>query len=426
VVDAVITDKKGSHITDLSPSEFHVFEDNVEQAIKSVSRESADATRPLYPAHTVLVFGRMDSSELIYVRDKVGKFVTDYASPSHVIAIVNYLDAGNIRVMQTFTADPARLKQALTGLKSTGVVAESTTPDHANEVFSGAPAQSPFRDTGETTDFTGRSLLAGIRNLAKSLGAMPGRKAMVLLAPTFDYNLQPHDFPSTVEACNKANVAVYTLDIRGNSNSLIQNNLEPLVNDTGGFMDNVPNDAPRALQRIAQEQEDRYVITYAPPKSADEICHRVKVKINRTDATVRGRTEYCLFKPNDLLAGTDVARNLEARAVGKEAGNIAATMQAAYFYTAPTTTRIHVSAEVPVSGLVFDKQNGKYHAALNVLGLVNQPNGDVEARFTDAVDFDFDNKDQINQFKRAPYLYQKQFSVVPGRYDLTLVLARAR
>ncbi len=426
VVDAVITDKKGNHLGDLAPREFHIFEDNVEQSVKSVTQESATGTQPASPTHTVLLLGRMDSSELIYVRDKVGQFVTDYASPARLVAIINYLDAGNVKVMQGFTADPARLKQALTGLKGTGVVVESTTPEHSDEVFSGAPPQSPFRDTGETTDFTGRNLLAAVRNLAKNLGSVPGRKALVLMAPTFDYNLQPHDFPSTVDACNKSNVAVYTVDIRSNSNSLIENTLEPLVSGTGGFMDDVPNDAPRALQRIAQEQDDRYVISYAPSKSQDDICHRIRVKVDRSDATIRARSAYCTVKPNDPLAGSEAARSLEARAASNQPGNLAATMQVGYFYTAPEVVRVHVAAEVPTSSLVFDKQNGKLHATLNVLGVAFGQDGTLKARFTDAVDLDFDNKDQLNLFKRRPYLYQKQFAVATGSYNFTLVVGAGR
>ncbi|MGB7844430.1 MAG: VWA domain-containing protein, partial [Candidatus Acidiferrum sp.] len=421
LVDTVVTDKKGNHLADLPPGEFHVFEDNIPQSIQSVYRESEIVAQPITPTHTVLLLGRMDSSEMIYVRDKVAQFVTDYASPMRLVAIINYLDAGNVKVMQTFTADPTRLKQAFSGLKSTGVVAESTTPEHSDELFSGPPSHSPFRDTGETTDFTGRNLLAAVRNLAKSLASVPGRKAIVLMAPTFDYNLQPHDFPSTVHACNKANVAVYTVDMRGNSNALIQNTLEPLVSGTGGFMDDVPNDAPRALQRVAQEQDDRYVIAYVPSKSQNEMCHRIRVKVDRNDTTVRARSEYCTVKPNDPLAGTEVARNLEAHAAGSQPGNMPATMQFAYFYTAPGVVRVHVASEVSTSPLVFERQNGKFHVTLNVLGIAYRSDGAVAARFTDAVDFDFDGKDQLNQFKRRHYFYQNQFAVATGAYNFTLV-----
>jgi VWFA-related protein len=426
VVDAVVSDKKGNFLHDLAPGEFHVFEDNTEQHIQSVSRESSAATQASSPAHIVLLFGKMDPSEMIYARDKATQFIDSYVSAARMVAIISYLDSGNVKVMQGFTTDKARLKQALKGMRTTGVIAESTTPDHSDEVFAGPPPQNPFRNAGETTSISGRALLFGIGDLAKNLSSITGRKAIVMMAPTFDYRLQPYNFPAAINACNRANVAVYTVDIRGNSNAFIQNTLIPLVAGTGGFANDTPNDAPRALERVAQDQDERYVISYSPSKSPEEVCHTIRVKVDRSDANVRARSEYCNVKPNDPLAGTEVDRALEAYAVGTQPGNITATAQSAYFYTSPDTVRIHVAADISTSTLAFEKQNGRLHATLNVLGIAYQPNGAVGARFTDAVDIDFENKDQVNQFKSHSYRYQKQFSAAPGHYNFKLVFSAGR
>lgn len=426
VVDAVVTDKKGNHLRDLAPGEFHVLEDNKEQSIKSVSRESVAGDQSGSSAHTVLLFGKMNTSELIYARDRAARFIDAYVSPRHLIATISYLDAGNMKVTQGFTADAVRLKQAVAGMKTTGVVAEQTVADHTSEVFLGAPVQGPFRDTGETTDFTGRSLLSAVRDLAKNLGSVPGRKALILIAPTFDYNLQPHDFPAVIGACNRANVAVYTVDVRGNSNALIQNTLDPLVKSTGGFANDNPNDAPRALQRIAHDQDERYVITYSPSKSPEDICHTIRVKVDRGEANVRARSEYCAVKPNDPLAGTQLDRDLEARVAGTQPGNIPASMQSAYFYTASDTARVHIAADISTAALAFEKQNGRLHATLNVLGIAYRPDGAIGARFSDTVDFDFENKDRVDQFKRRSYEYEKQFAATAGHYDLRLVFSAGR
>ena len=449
-VDAVVMDKKGNYLRDLAPGEFHIFEDNVEQPIKSVSRESAVGAPSGAPAHIVLVFGKMNPSELIYVRQKATQFIDAYISPNRLIAVISYLDSGNVKVLQGFTADSARLKQALAAMRTTGIVAETTGSEHAGEVFSGlantgpfstaappptnqAPdvlsgtaSAGPFRNTGETTDFTGRSLLFAIRNLAKNVSSISGRKAIVVMAPTFDYKLQPFDFPAVINACNKANVAVYTVDVRGDSNAFIQNTILPLVTGTGGLANDTPNDAPRALQSVAQDQDERYVLTYSPSKSPEEICHGIGVKVDRAETIVRARNEYCNVRPNDPLAGTDLDRDLEAHAAGSQPGNIPATMQAVYFYSASDTARVHVAADVSTANLAFEKQNGKLHAALNVLGIAYLPDGTIGARFTDTVDFDFDNKDQVSQFKRRPYQYEKQFAAAPGRYDFKLVFSAGR
>jgi VWFA-related protein len=433
VVDAVVTDKKGNDLRDLAPGQFHVLEDNQEQSIKSVSRESVAGAQSGTPAHIVLLFGKMNSSELIYARERATQFIDSSVSPKRLMAILSYLDAGNVKVTQGFTADALRLKQAVMGMKTTGVVAESTVADHTGEVFTGPRNEAQWRqlrqmgrDTAEGSDFTGRSLLAAVRDLAKNLGSVSGRKALVLIAPTFNYNLQPHDFPAAISACNKANVAVYTVDVRGNSNSLIQNTLDPLVTGTGGFASDTPNDAPRALQRIARDQDERYVIAYAPSKSAEESCHSIKVKVDRGEANVRARSEYCNVNPNDPLAGTQIDRDLEARAAATQPGNVPASMQSTYFYTASDAARVHVAADISTAAFAFEKQNGKLHATLNVIGVAYRPDGTIGSRFSDTVDFDFENKDRVEQFKRRPYQYEKQFAAAAGRYDLRLVFSAGR
>ena len=425
LVDTVVTDKKGNHIRNIAPGEFHVLEDNKEQSIKSVMPESTGNERSGMPTYFVLFFGRMNTSEMVYAREKAVQFIEATASPNRLIAIVNYLDTGNVKLTQGFTSDVARLKQAAASMKTTGVIAESTIADHAGEVFTGSPRgmANPATPTNETGAVAGRSLLYAVSGVAKGLASLNGRKAVIMIAPTFDYRVQQQDFPPTISACNKANVAVYSIDVRGNSDSMIQNNLYPLFDGTGGFATDNPNDMPRALRRIVDDQEQRYVITYSPSKSPEESCHTLKVTVDHPGAKIRARTEYCNVKANDPLAGTELDRNLEARASGAEPGNIPARMQVSYFYWAPDTARVDVAAEISPDGLKFEKQNGKLHSSLNVLGIAYRPDGTTGARFTDIVDFDFGDRDQFDQFKRQSHKYEKQFDIAPGRYAFELVFS---
>src|ERR1043166_4285227 len=100
-VDTVVTDKKGNPIRNIAPGEFHVFEDNKEQSIKSVTQESPASEG--VPSYFVLFFGKMKTSELIYAREKAVQFIEANASPKRLIAIANYLDTGNVKLTQSFT-----------------------------------------------------------------------------------------------------------------------------------------------------------------------------------------------------------------------------------------------------------------------------------------------------------------------------------
>jgi hypothetical protein len=79
--------------------------------------------------------------------------------------------------------------------------------------------------------------------------------------------------------------------------------------------------------------------------------------------------------------------------------------------------------EFPADSFKFDKEKGKYHANLNVLGIAYKPDGSVGAKFSDTVAVDLDDKDQMKQFEKLPYHYENQFDAAPGQYKLTVVLS---
>jgi hypothetical protein len=80
-----------------------------------------------------------------------------------------------------------------------------------------------------------------------------------------------------------------------------------------------------------------------------------------------------------------------------------------------------VAMEIATENVKFDKQKGKYHATVNVLGLAYLPDGSVGARFSDSMKIDFDDKKQMEAFKESPMHYENQFDVASGKYNLKVV-----
>src|SRR5215470_6860058 len=56
LVDAVVTDKKGNYIQDLTQNDFKVYEDNKEQAISTFSSGADATTQPNGPRHYLILF----------------------------------------------------------------------------------------------------------------------------------------------------------------------------------------------------------------------------------------------------------------------------------------------------------------------------------------------------------------------------------
>ncbi len=159
------------------------------------------------------------------------------------------------------------------------------------------------------------------------------------------------------------------------------------------------------------------------PESEEGSCHTLRVKVDRGGTEVRARTGYCNSRPQDLLAGNSTEKDLETRAAVAQAGNVAASMQLPFFYTAPNVARVNVAMEIATDNMKFEKEKGKFHATINILGLAYLPDGSVGARFSDSMKLEFDDKKQMEAFKEQPMHYENQFDVASGKYNLKVVFA---
>ena len=137
---------------------------------------------------------------------------------------------------------------------------------------------------------------------------------------------------------------------------------------------------------------------------------------------VRSRSGYCNARTVNPLDGKPLEKQLELHATGTNVGSIRGALEAPYFYTAPNVARVNLAMEIPAESLNFNKDKGKYHANVNVLGIAYKPDGSVGARFNDTVNLDLE-KDDWKAFTKTPYRYQNQFDAAPGTYKLTVVLS---
>jgi hypothetical protein len=199
--------------------------------------------------------------------------------------------------------------------------------------------------------------------------------------------------------------------------------LYQLAEGTGGFVIVNSNDLLGGMQRIANDLSHYYTLGYTPPPSDEGSCHVLKVKVDRGGMIVRARSGYCYVRPVDLLAGKPIEKELEGRANASQGGNVAMSMTTPYFYTGPNVARVNLAMEVPGSGIRFEKQHGKQHAELNILGIATNADGSVAARFSDNVAMDLDGKKEVEQFNREPFRYENQFSIAPGQYNLKVVVS---
>ena len=561
LVDVVAVDKKGNYIRDLTAGDFRVWEDDKEQPIKSFSVETSGSSPANSPVRYLVLFfdnATMTPADQISARKAAARFIEANAGPNRMMAVVGF--SGTLRVAQNFTDDVGRLKQAVGGANMATVETAST----------GTPS---FSLGAAAADFGVRSDLIALRNLARGLADVPGRKTLVWLTSGFLLDPQLYDeLKAAISECNKANVSVYPIDVRGlmasnalpgfpggrtgivsaslqggggpflqmaaaglalmtfpvpqpggagdggagggggqrsgspgsppssspgsspgrspgsspgspgpgsgnrggtptspgkngggttnsgnNNNNYNRNNYNPnsplnnnlfthstflipaapgaqgnqqvmymLAQGTGGFVILNTNDLLGALQRIAKDQDQYYLIGYEPPETSEGSCHSLRVKVNRGGIILRSRSAYCNVPPKDLLAGSQIEKDLERRVAATEPGDIAGSVADPFFYISPNTARVSVAMEIPVTEIKTEKVKGKLHAEVHILGIAYKADGKAGARFSDTMKLDFDNKKELEAFAKKPLHYENEFDVAAGSYTLKLAFSMGR
>jgi len=220
LVDAVVTDKKGSYVPDLSQKDFKVWEDGKEQSIRSFAYEADTASPNSAQKHYLVLFfdnSTMSFSDQAVARRAAGKFVEANAGPNRYMAVINF--TGGVRIAQNFTADAERLKQVVSGVKFANVdpnagtmsVGDASSPSGSLDTSAGLSLSNSME-----AEFGQRDLLLGLRAVAKGLESVPGRKILVLFTEGFPLSVEIRsELTAVTDTCNKANVAIYPIDVRG-------------------------------------------------------------------------------------------------------------------------------------------------------------------------------------------------------------------
>jgi hypothetical protein len=189
-----------------------------------------------------------------------------------------------------------------------------------------------------------------------------------------------------------------------------------------------------------------YQIAYVPTKSEKGECHHVKVTVDRPNAIVLARDEYCYTEHpvSDPLNGTNFGKRVEADLDSDKSGKIPLSLQANVFYTGAQKAQVDVVLEFPPDHLKHEWIRLDFRAMIGVVGVIHRRNESLVARFSDigccvpgdlsqvvvAYDPDaysypseYDNRDELVRII-LPSRYETQIEVPAGEeYDLQVVLS---
>ena len=417
LVDVVVRDRKGQPVRDLKESDFQIVEDGVAQKVGSFTPFFEDMPAPapapaaatpapvanITPAKpptaeppplvTALVFDRLSAE---------GQKLAVQAAQSYLgkkEETQNYIGIFSIDLALTpyspFTRSGATLRQALAKLgnrssssfnnaerqqrkasadqqaassSQTAVSAAAAAGPSASGSIGTSPAAAMLAqmESNMIRDFDvmerdqqGYATTNGLFAVIGSLAKLPGRKSVVLFSeglaiPPAVQRL----FLGVVDAANRANVSIYTMDAAGlraeseqakirdkvnqaagfglgtayagngtsdgpltkglEDNEAVlrqdpQSGLGLLAVDTGGVLFDSKNDLRASFERIDGDLHNYYMLGYTPSNDVfDGNFRKIDVKVNRSGVTVSARRGY--FAVRDV-GGTPV-NSWEAPALG--------------------------------------------------------------------------------------------------------------
>jgi VWFA-related protein len=466
LVDVAVTDKKGDYVLGLTAKDFRLWVDNREQAISNFSPPAGIEAQAASRKHYLVLFfddTTMGERDRARVRQAAAQLIGANAGPNSLIALVNF--SGTVQLVQNFTGDANRLNEAINALSLSSLRPAAVT-------------EGTFAAPSAATTFGNRSLVLELGRLAGNMRTIPARKSLLLFTGGFAAStaLMP-ELSAAVEICNRADVAIYPVDLRGlegvgtpdgsrrvrnktdvaanapalsspvddsfsaarppwaavttsqySENHMLTNRqiMDLLAEGSGGFVVTNASDPLAGLAKIIREQNDSYVLGYVPAAEGEEkSCHALRVKVVRTGLTVRSRNTYCNAPPADSLAGKPIEKELETRINGSQPGTWSASVLTPYFYTAPDLARVDLAMEIDPAPLPFEKQKGRIHAAVNIIGMAYAADGSVITRFSDTLDLHLVDEKEIEALHRKGLHYESQFEIAPGTYNLKVAFTSA-
>ena len=480
LVNVTVRDKNGNLARDLKRDDFTVLEDNKPQQVISFDLENTDAvlstaateapllratqphgndvqqaiaTRPLKDRRLIVLFFDLSSMQPDEI-DRATNAAQNYVDKQMVAAdLVSVVSLGStLSVNQDFTSDRALLKKALQdfNLGQGGGFEEGSTGTTEGTAETGG---SFAVDDTEYNIFNTDRRLQALRSIADKLTPIEEKKSLIYFSSGMDRTgiENQSQLRSATNAAVKANMAIYTMDIRGlqalvpggeaqsaslrgtspysgkstlsqyDSNFTTQETLVTLAGDTGGkaFLDS--NDFSRVFTGVQQDSSVYYLLGYHSNNPArDGRFRRITVKINRPGLKLDFRRGY--YAPADFQHATrdDRERQLdEELASDLSTTDLPVYLSAAYFRISERKFYVPVSLVVPGSQIPFTRNNDQDKATLDVLGIVTDTEKRPVGQIRDTVKLTL-NTSQLVQRKNVQY--NNGFVLPPGQYHLKVVV----
>ena len=481
LVNVVAHDKKGNLVRDLKKTDFTLLEDGKKQEISTFDFENVDematagaaeATVSGMVGGTVLRAGKQASPSLD-ARDRrmillffdfsamepeqidrsveaAKKFVSTKMLPADLMALVSL--ATNMHVDLDFTDDKAKLLAALTAYNS----GQGQGFENGNTGSAEGAAETSGGFSVDDTDFntfSGDRKLLALQSLMQALGKLPQKKSLIYFSNGITQTGADNQsaLRAATAAAVKANVSVYSMDIRGlqafppggeaqsaslhgqsaysgaavlndlNGNAASQETLATLSSDTGGkaFFDS--NDFGSVFSQVQKDSSAYYVLGFTSNNPLkDGRFRRLRVQVNRPDLKLDFRSGYYAGRDFEHLNRVDREQQLnDELAAQLPRVDVPLYAGTAFFRHDDSHYYLAVSLVVLGSQIPFVTEKEQDNATIDIIGEVREGGKFPVGQLRDTLKLAVNSAQEV---RRKNVQYNTGFVLAPGSYHLKFVI----
>jgi VWFA-related protein len=520
VLDVVARDKKGRTVPDLKAEDFTVLEEGVPKAITGfrfvagpklpppmAGKPAPQAPEPdtiRNPILVSLVFDALGSEGRSFARRSSLDLLAKEANPETLFAVFHV--GLRLRMLQQFTTD-RDLVRAAVELACGKLDPRAVLPDaqqsaatverasRANNTLGSPPAGQAGAGAGgsaaqsaveaafanvelemqrvqesSANQQQGNTSLFSLFALARQQQSLAGRKAIVYFSEGLVVPSQLESlYRSVVSEANRANVSVYSVDVRGlfttsdndrartalreatdasrqqvtsrgglaireshvmaeetaesAINMNVQGMLGSLAEGTGGRLLANTNDVGGGLLRAVDDLSGYYELVYDPQLAAfDGSFRKVEVRLARKDVVVQTRAGYFALPPGETSVDfpwqLPLVTALKASPLPRDFDFRSAVW---HFGAEGDAVRHTLVAEVPLQNLQLDADGKKVRVHFSVMALVRGSSGQVVEHFSQDSPFEAPSE-KTEALRLGNALFTRSFRVPPGRYSVELAV----
>jgi len=265
-VTLVVRDASGALVTNLDPKDFTVYEEGARQDIDQIYR-----TEQL-PLRLALLFDASVSvkDRLEFEKRAASRFFADALGPRDEASL--YSVSTDWKLEQAFTSSPVVLGQALAKLEADGIT----------------------------------SLYGAIDDASRTLGAVEGRRVVVVLSDGYD-TAGGTTLDESLASAQRSDVVIFGISPAGTGGSVTpaarigEIALRRLTEQTGGVAFFPPVERDRAREQttldaiyrqVVAELHAQYVLTFYSTAPRDGRFHALRVEVQRPGLSVTARKGY--------------------------------------------------------------------------------------------------------------------------------------